>query len=105
MVGTLIIAGLLIAAGIVFPSVSLPVWGLALCSLAWGLKDVIPYPKSYDSDYVERYLAAQEEARIKRMGSGTDLGAAHDADCDADDLKKSHVRRHNTNGVNREMFR
>ncbi len=65
MVGTLIIAGLLIAAGIIFPSASLPVWGLALCFLAWGLKDVIPYPKSYDSDYVERYLAAQEEARIK----------------------------------------
>lgn len=65
MVGTLIIAGLLIAAGIIFPSVSLPVWGLALCFLAWGLKDVIPYPKNYDSDYMERYFAAQEEARIK----------------------------------------
>ena len=65
MIGALLVAGVLIAVGIFFPSVSLPVWGLALCFLAWGLKDVIPYPKNYDSDYVERYLAAQEEARIK----------------------------------------
>lgn len=65
MIGALLVAGILIAIGFIVPSVSLPVWGLALCFLAWGLKDVIPYPKNYDSDYVERYLAAQEEARIK----------------------------------------
>lgn len=65
MIGALLVAGILIAIGIIFPSVSLPVWGLALCFLFWGLKDVIPYPKNYDSDYVARYFAAQEEARIK----------------------------------------
>jgi len=65
MIGALLIAGILIAIGFIFPSVSLPVWGLALCFLSWGLKDVIPYPKNYDSDYVARYFAAQEETRIK----------------------------------------
>ena len=65
MIRALLVAGILIVIGFIFPSVSLPVWGLAMCFLAWGLKDVIPYPKNYDSDYVERYLAAQEEARIK----------------------------------------
>ncbi len=61
---TLLAAGVLIAVGIIFPSVSLPLWGLAICVLAWGFKDIIPYPKDYDSDYVQRYFKAQEDARI-----------------------------------------
>ena len=55
------------------------------------------------NDWLAKQL--REEAAIKRRGSVYDLGATHDVNCDADDLKKSHVRRHNTNGVNREMFR
>ena len=55
------------------------------------------------NDWLAKQL--REEAAIKRRGSVYDLGASHDVACDADDLKKSHVRRHNTNGVNREMFR
>ncbi len=44
------------------------------------------------NDWMARQL--REEARIKRMGSGTDLGAAHDADCDAAELKAEHRKVH-----------
>ena len=64
LIATFIAAGILIATGVLFPSISLRVWGLALCILAWGIKDVIPYPEHYDTDYVERYFRAQENARI-----------------------------------------
>jgi hypothetical protein len=52
------------------------------------------------------WLAQQlrEEAAIKRRGS-SDLGASHEVECAADDLKQSHVRRHNTNGINKRTFR
>lgn len=62
---TLIIAGPLVGLGFIFPTISLPIWGIALCVLAWGLKDVIPYPENYDADYVDRYFRIQEEARMK----------------------------------------
>ena len=62
--GTLFVAGIMIGAGIIIPSISLPIWGFAICVLAWGLKDYIPYPDSYDSDYVDRYFKAQEDARL-----------------------------------------
>ena len=55
------------------------------------------------NDWLAKQL--REEAAIKRRGSVYDLGASHDVSCDADDLKKGHIKRHNTNGVNREMFR
>lgn len=52
------------------------------------------------------WLARQfrEEAALKRR-AGMDLGAAHEVECAADDLKRSHVRRHNTTGLNRSTFR
>ena len=55
------------------------------------------------NDWLARQL--REEAAIKRRGSIYDLGAAHDLDCDANDLKRSHARRHNSNGLNKQMFR
>ena len=64
MIRTILITGLLIAAGILSPSVSLPVWGLALCVLVWGLKDTIPYPEDDNSEYVQRYFKAREDARL-----------------------------------------
>jgi hypothetical protein len=64
IIGTLLFTGILVAAGIVIPSISLPIWGIALCVLAWGLKDDIPLPKNYDTDYVDRYFKAQEDARL-----------------------------------------
>jgi hypothetical protein len=64
MFKSILIAGILVAVGFIVPSVSLPVWGLALFFLAWGLKDVIPYPKNNDSDYVDRYFKAKEDARL-----------------------------------------
>ncbi len=64
ILGTLLAAGVLIAVGVIFPTVSLPLWGIAICVLAWGFKDIIPYPKDYDSDYVQRYFKAQEDARL-----------------------------------------
>ena len=53
------------------------------------------------------WLAQQlrEEAAVKRRGMLSDLGAAHEVECAADDLKQSHVRRHNTNGINKRTFR
>ena len=62
--GILFVAGVMISAGFLMPSISLPIWGFAICVLAWGLKDYIPYPDSYDSDYVDRYFKAQEDARL-----------------------------------------
>ena len=62
--GLLKIYMVMIGAGIIIPSISLPIWGFAICVLAWGLKDYIPYPDCYDSDYVDRYFKAQEDARL-----------------------------------------
>ena len=39
-------------------------WGGAICVLALGFKDYIPYSENYDSDYVQRYFKAQEDARL-----------------------------------------
>lgn len=64
IIRTIFIAGILIILGILIPVISLPVWGIALCVLAWGLKDVIPYPENYDTDYVNRYFKAQEDSRL-----------------------------------------
>ena len=52
------------------------------------------------------WLAQQlrEEAALKRR-AGADLGAVHEVECAADDLKRSHARRHNTTGINRNTFR
>ena len=55
------------------------------------------------NDWLAKQL--REEAAIKRRGSIYDLGAAHDVTCDADLIKKSHVKRHNSNGLNRQTFR
>jgi hypothetical protein len=44
------------------------------------------------NDWMARQM--REEARIKRMSGTLDLGAAHDADCDAADLKAEHRRVH-----------
>ena len=55
------------------------------------------------NDWLARQL--REEAAIKRRGSVYDLGASHDADCDAEKLRLFHVSRHNTNGLNRQTFR
>ena len=62
--GTLFVAGVMIGAGFIIPSISLPIWGFAICVLAWGFKDYIPYPENYDTDYVQRYFKAQEDARL-----------------------------------------
>ena len=55
------------------------------------------------NDWLAKQL--REEAAIKRRGSIYDLGAAHDADCDADRIRRLHISRHNTNGLNRQTFR
>ena len=54
--GTLFVAGVMICAGFIIPSISLPIWGFAICVLALGFKDYTPYSDSYDSDYVQRIL-------------------------------------------------
>lgn len=64
MVICILLSVVLIVVGIIVPSVSLPVWGVALCFLAWGLKDVIPYSKNDNSDYTDRYFKAREDARL-----------------------------------------
>ena len=55
------------------------------------------------NDWLARQL--REEAAIKRRGSVYDLGANHDADCDAERLRLFHIRRHNTNGLDKQTFR
>ncbi|MBO4359832.1 MAG: hypothetical protein J5822_03030 [Eubacteriaceae bacterium] len=52
------------------------------------------------------WLAKQmrEEAEIYRRGSLYDLGAAHEADCDARRIKLFHIRTHNTNGMDKKTF-
>ena len=55
------------------------------------------------NDWLAKQL--KEEAAIARRGSVYDLGAAHEVNCDADKIKREHVKRHNTNGLNRGMFR
>ena len=52
------------------------------------------------------WLAQQlrEEAASKRRFS-SDLGAAHEAECAADDLRRDHRKRHNTTGISRSTFR
>ena len=62
--GTLLLTGIMVALGIIIPSISLPIWGFAFCVLVWGLKDYIPCSGSYDSDYVQRYFRAKEDARL-----------------------------------------
>ena len=53
------------------------------------------------------WLAQQlrEEASLKHRIAGFDLGAYHEVECAADDLKKTHIRRHNTTGLNKKTFR
>ena len=55
------------------------------------------------NDWLAKQL--KEEAAIARRGSVYDLGASHEVNCDADKIKRDHVKRHNTNGLNRGMFR
>ncbi|MBQ4514399.1 MAG: hypothetical protein II969_15500 [Anaerolineaceae bacterium] len=62
--GTLLVAGVMVAIGFMIPSISLIIWGFAFCVLLWGFKDDLPYPENYDADYVQRYVKAQEDARL-----------------------------------------
>ena len=55
------------------------------------------------NDWLAKQL--REEAAILKRGSLYDLGAAHDADCDADRIKRQHLRVHNSNGLDRRTFR
>ncbi len=55
------------------------------------------------NDWLAKQL--REEAAIYRRGVGFDLGAAHNVNCAADDLKRSHIRVHNSNGLDRQTFR
>ena len=55
------------------------------------------------NDWLAKQL--KEEAAIARRGSVYDLGASHEVSCDADRIKREHIKRHNTNGLNRGMFR
>ena len=55
------------------------------------------------NDWLAKQL--KEEAAILKSGSIYDLGAAHEVVCEADRIKKDHIKRHNTNGLNRNMFR
>ena len=55
------------------------------------------------NDWLAKQL--REEAAIYRRGSGFDLGASHNASCEADMIKREHVKRHNSNGLNKQMFR
>lgn len=64
IIRTLVIAAILTAVGFMIPSVSLPVWAVAFIILVWNFKDYIPYSDNYDSDYVDRYFKAQEDARL-----------------------------------------
>ena len=53
------------------------------------------------------WLAQQfrEEDAAKRRGMLADLGALHEVECAADELKRSHVKRHNTTGLNKGTFK
>lgn len=62
--GTLFVAGVMVAIGFIIPSISLIIWGFAFCVLLWGFKEDLPYPENYDTDYVQRYIKAQEDARL-----------------------------------------
>ena len=62
--GTFFVAGAMVAIGFMIPSISLIIWGFAFCVLLWGFKDDLPYPENYDTDYVQRYVKAQEDARL-----------------------------------------
>ena len=55
------------------------------------------------NDWLAKQL--REEAAILKRGSLYDLGAAHDVDCDADRIKRQHLRVHNSNGLDRRTFR
>ena len=55
------------------------------------------------NDWLARQM--REEAAILRRGSLYDLGAAHDANCDAKEIKLFHVRHHNSNGLDRDTFK
>ena len=55
------------------------------------------------NDWLAKQL--REEAIIYRRGVGFDLGAAHNVNCAADELKRGHVRVHNSNGLDRQTFR
>ena len=61
-----------------------------------GRKSLRDLTAFFGEDRKNDWMARQmrEEARIKRMSGTLDLGAAHDADCDADDLKKEHRKVH-----------
>ena len=55
------------------------------------------------NDWLAKQL--REEAIIYKRGVGFDLGASHNVSCAADDLKRGHVRVHNSNGLDRQTFR
>ena len=55
------------------------------------------------NDWLAKQL--REEAVIYRRGVGFDLGASHNVNCAADDLKRGHIRVHNSNGLDRQTFR
>ena len=54
------------------------------------------------NDWLAKQL--REEANIARR-SDLDLGAAHERECAADDLRRDHRKRHNTTGISRSTFR
>ena len=55
------------------------------------------------NDWLARQL--REEAAIYRRGSMLDLGASHQALCEAGYIKKEHTRHHNSNGLDKRTFR
>ena len=55
------------------------------------------------NDWLAKQL--REEALIYRRGNGIDLGASHNVNCEADEIKRGHARRHNSNGLDRQTFR
>ncbi len=55
------------------------------------------------NDWLAKQL--REEALIYRRGNGIDLGATHNVNCEADEIKRGHARRHNSNGLDRQTFR
>ena len=70
---------------------------------AGGIRENSVLLEDRRNDWLARQL--REEAAIKRRGSIYDLGAAHDVSCDADNIRRSHARRHNSNGLNKQMFK
>lgn len=64
IIKTIIAVAILTIVSFMIPMISLPLWTIAICILALKFGYYIPIPRHYNADYVERYIKAQEDARL-----------------------------------------